>query len=292
MSKKEQNIISRRLMHSYLSSIVSIGLVLFLAGLFALIAANAASVSRYFKENFKITAVMRDDLADEQAQEFAKRLKSLSSVRTAEYISKEEGTEQMKELLGEDFLKVFESNPVPVSIDITLNADYFSTDSLPAFRDSLLATGMVQDVVYENSVIDLLNSNLEKIGMVFVLFIGLLLFISFILINNTVRLNLYSKRFSIYTMRLVGATRAFIRAPFLIKALFQGFIAGLLASILILGLLYFVKDEFQQIMMIMDMRLLILLLGGVVLLGIVICLFCTFFVVNRILSLNIKELYI
>lgn len=198
----------------------------------------------------------------------------------------------MKELLGEDFLKVFESNPVPVSIDITLNADYFSTDSLPAFRDSLLATGKVQDVVYENSVIDLLNSNLEKIGMVFVLFIGLLLFISFILINNTVRLNLYSKRFSIYTMRLVGATRAFIRAPFLIKALFQGFIAGLLASILILGLLYFVKDEFQQIMMIMDMRLLILLLGGVVLLGIVICLFCTFFVVNRILSLNIKELYI
>ena len=147
-------------------------------------------------------------------------------------------------------------------------------------------------MVYENSVIELLNSNLEKIGMVFVLFIGLLLFISFILINNTVRLNLYSKRFSIYTMRLVGATRAFIRAPFLIKALFQGFIAGLLASILILGLLYFVKDEFQQIMMIMDMRLLILLLGGVVLLGIVICLFCTFFVVNRILSLNIKELYI
>ena len=292
MSKKEQNIISRRLMHSYLSSIVSIGLVLFLAGLFALIAANAASVSRYFKENFKITAVMRDDLADEQAQEFAKRLKSLSSVRTADYVSKEEGTEQMKELLGEDFLKVFESNPVPVSIDITLNADYFSTDSLPAFRDSLLATGKVQDVVYENSVIDLLNSNLEKIGMVFVLFIGLLLFISFILINNTVRLNLYSKRFSISTMRLVGATRAFIRAPFLIKALFQGFIAGLLASILILGLLYFVKDEFQQIMMIMDMRLLILLLGGVVLLGIVICLFCTFFVVNRILSLNIKELYI
>lgn len=291
MGKREQNIIARRWRHSYLSSIVSIGLVLFLAGLFGLIVLNAASVSRYFKENFKITAVLRDDVTESGARDFEKDLSALASVRTTEYISKEEGTRQMKELLGEDFLRVFENNPIPVSIDITLNAAYFTTDSLPIFRDSLLATGKVQDVVYEESVIKILNSNLEKIGIIFIVFIGLLLFISFILINNTVRLNIYSRRFSIYTMRLVGATRAFIRAPFLIKALFQGFISGMLACILLLGLLYVVKDEFQQVFLMMDMGLLMALLGGVVLLGLFICLFSTFFVVNRMLSLNIKDLY-
>lgn len=291
MGKREQNIIARRWRHSYLSSIVSIGLVLFLAGLFGLIVLNAASVSRYFKENFKITAVLRDDVTESGARDFEKDLNALASVRTTEYISKEEGTRQMKELLGEDFLRVFENNPIPVSIDITLNAAYFTTDSLPIFRDSLLATGKVQDVVYEESVIKILNSNLEKIGIIFIVFIGLLLFISFILINNTVRLNIYSRRFSIYTMRLVGATRAFIRAPFLIKALFQGFISGMLACILLLGLLYVVKDEFQQVFLMMDMGLLMALLGGVVLLGLFICLFSTFFVVNRMLSLNIKDLY-
>lgn len=291
MGKREQNIIARRWRHSYLSSIVSIGLVLFLAGLFGLIVLNAASVSRYFKENFKITAVLRDDVTESGARDFEKDLSALASVRTTEYISKEEGTRQMKELLGEDFLRVFENNPIPVSIDITLNAAYFTTDSLPIFRDSLLATGKVQDVVYEESVIKILNSNLEKIGIIFIVFIGLLLFISFILINNTVRLNIYSRRFSIYTMRLVGATRAFIRAPFMIKALFQGFISGMLACILLLGLLYVVKDEFQQVFLMMDMGLLMALLGGVVLLGLFICLFSTFFVVNRMLSLNIKDLY-
>ena len=291
MGKREQNIIARRWRHSYLSSIVSIGLVLFLAGLFGLIVLNAASVSRYFKENFKITAVLRDDVTESGARDFEKDLSALASVRTTEYISKEEGTRQMKELLGEDFLWVFENNPIPVSIDITLNAAYFTTDSLPIFRDSLLATGKVQDVVYEESVIKILNSNLEKIGIIFIVFIGLLLFISFILINNTVRLNIYSRRFSIYTMRLVGATRAFIRAPFMIKALFQGFISGMLACILLLGLLYVVKDEFQQVFLMMDMGLLMALLGGVVLLGLFICLFSTFFVVNRMLSLNIKDLY-
>lgn len=291
MGKREQNIIARRWRHSYLSSIVSIGLVLFLAGLFGLIVLNAASVSRYFKENFKITAVLRDDVTESGARDFEKNLSALASVRTTEYISKEEGTRQMKELLGEDFLRVFENNPIPVSIDITLNAAYFTTDSLPIFRDSLLATGKVQDVVYEESVIKILNSNLEKIGIIFIVFIGLLLFISFILINNTVRLNIYSRRFSIYTMRLVGATRAFIRAPFMIKALFQGFISGMLACILLLGLLYVVKDEFQQVFLMMDMGLLMALLGGVVLLGLFICLFSTFFVVNRMLSLNIKDLY-
>lgn len=291
MGKREQNIIARRWRHSYLSSIVSIGLVLFLAGLFGLIVLNAASVSRYFKENFKITAVLRDDVTESGARDFEKNLSALASVRTTEYISKEEGTRQMKELLGEDFLRVFVNNPIPVSIDITLNAAYFTTDSLPIFRDSLLATGKVQDVVYEESVIKILNSNLEKIGIIFIVFIGLLLFISFILINNTVRLNIYSRRFSIYTMRLVGATRAFIRAPFMIKALFQGFISGMLACILLLGLLYVVKDEFQQVFLMMDMGLLMALLGGVVLLGLFICLFSTFFVVNRMLSLNIKDLY-
>ena len=289
MGKREKNIIARRLVHSYLSSIISISLVLLLVGFFALLAANARSVSDYFKENMRISLILSGNTEEKRALEIERAINEMAPVKATEYISKEQGTREMKELLGEDFLDVFQTNPIPISIEVQLKADYFSADSIEVFRKQLAGISEVDEVLYENSVIETINTNIERI--IVSVFILLLLFISFVLINNTVRLNVYSKRFSIYTMRLVGATKAFIRAPFLVRAVFQGLISGLFASCVLVALLYVIKEQFAQLFSIFVGRLLLSVLAGRVLLGVLICVVCTFFVMNRLVSLSNDELY-
>ncbi|MEF9985562.1 MAG: permease-like cell division protein FtsX [Bacteroidales bacterium] len=291
MSKKEKNIIARRLVNSYLLSIVSISLVLLLVGAFGAIAINARQVSDYFKENVKISAILKENIKDDEAIKFQKRLNFLPAVKKTQYISKEQGTKEMKELLGQDFLDVFETNPVPISIELSLKANYFVGDSLEILKAELLEMFPVAEVSYQDSLVEILNKNMERIGFIIMAFILLLLFVSFVLINNTVRLNVYSKRFSIYTMRLVGATKSFIRAPFLVKAVFQGLLSGLLAAIALTGIFYFIRSEFEQLFSIFSMEMLAILLVGLVLLGMMICTICTFFVVNRLVTLSNDELY-
>ena len=291
MGKKEKNIIARRLVHSYLSSIISISLVLLLVGFFALLAANAKSVSNYFKENIAISIILKGHIEEKEAHELDEKISALPCVKQTRYISKAQGTEEMKELLGENFLSIFESNPIPISLEVQLNADYFSPDSVAHFTSLVEKLPQVDEVSYQSSLIEAINDNIERIGLILMIFIVLLLFISFVLINNTVRLNVYSKRFSIYTMRLVGATRAFIRAPFLIRAIFQGLISALLAVIMLLGMLLVVREQFAQLFAVFEPKMLATVLGGVIVLGILICLASTFFVVNRLVSLTNDELY-
>lgn len=291
MSKREKNIIAKRLVHSYLSSIISIALVLLLIGIFGILAVNAGTVQNYFKENVKISAILKENVTEKQAKQLQKKLDILPAIKNTQFISKEQGTKEMEELLGKNFLDAFDSNPIPISIEINLNAQYFSPDSLKLLEASLVKIPQVEEVAYQESLLQLLNNNLERIAYFFTVFIALLMFISFVLINNTVRLNVYSKRFSIYTMRLVGAKRSFIRAPFLVKSLFQGMLAGLLAALGLLGILYLVKNEFEQIFTIFNLELIAIVLGGVVVLGGIICWVCTFFVVNKLVSLRNNELY-
>lgn len=291
MSKKEKNIIARRLVHSYLSSIISISLVLLLVGFFALLAANAKSVSNYFKENIAISIILKSHVEEKEALDLEKRLLSMAPVKSARYISKEQGTEEMKELLGANFLDIFESNPIPISFEVQLNATHFSPDSVALFTAEVEKMAQVDEVSYQSSLINAINENVERIGLIFLVFILLLLFISFVLINNTVRLNVYSKRFSIYTMRLVGATRSFIRAPFLLKAVFQGLISALLAVVMLLSMLLVVREQFAQLFAVFEPRMLAYVLSGIVILGILICVTSTFFVVNRLVSLKNDELY-
>lgn len=291
MRRKEKNIIARRLVHSYLSSMISISLVLLLVGLFAFIAVNAQAVSNYFKENIKVTLVLKQDVSEERARSLDSLVSAFDCVKSTDYISKEQGTREMKQLLGADFLTVFEYNPIPISIDVQLKADYLSADSLALFKSELQEYPEVDDVLYENTIIETINRNVEKLGLILFVFILLLMFISFVLINNTVRLNVYSKRFSIYTMRLVGATRAFIRKPFLVRAVFQGLISGLVACCILSGSLYLVKEQFAQLFEVFRVELLAAVLAGVILLGILICVTCTFFVINRLVSLTTDELY-
>ena len=291
MGRKEKNIIARRLVHSYLSSIISIALVLLLVGIFGVLAINASAVQNYFKENVKITAILKENVTEQQAKKLQRSLDLHPAVKKTVFISKEQGTEEMKKMLGKDFLDAFEHNPIPVSIELNLRGEYFNPDSLQMFRAGLEKNPQVEEIAYQESLMGILNNNLEKIAMAFMVFIALLAFISFVLINNTVRLNVYSKRFSIYTMKLVGAKKSFIRGPFLVKAIFQGLMSGLLAALALLGILYLLRDSFEQMFSIFQMELVACVLGGVVLLGAFICWLCTFFVVGRMISFTNDELY-
>ena len=283
MAGNESNILYRRLLRSYFSSVISISLVLFLVGMAGVLIVNARSVSNYFKENITVSAVLTPEADEADASALADELETSGYVKDVRIISKEEGTEEMKEILGDDFMDVFEVNPIPVSLELQIAADYISTDSLSVIENSLRDYPAVDDVVYQQSLVELLNANLERIGLVAGVFVLLLLFISVVLINNTVRLNVYSKRFTIHTMRMVGATKGFITRPFVGQAFFQGLIAGAIADVFILGALYLIRNEFYQLFALFDVRLLGAVLLAVIALGIMICIFSTSFSVRNLI---------
>lgn len=292
MSVSDNNrIMRRRLANAYLSSIISISLVLLLVGLASMLLVNAKSVSDYFKENMQVSVMMKQNVSEDAALSFKTRLDKERYIKSSLFVSKEQGRREMADLLGDDFLDVFETSPIPVSIDVTLNADYVSADSLEVVRTEIAKSPLVDEVVYQRSLVDALNANLSRISLILAVFIGLLLFISFVLINNTVRLNVFARRFTIHTMKLVGATKSFIRAPFLVQSAFQGVFAAVISIIVLVGVLFFVKSEFEQLFEVFRLELLLLVVGIVIVSGLVICVVSTYFVVGKLVSLKKDELY-
>lgn len=291
MGKEERGIIGSRLRNAYLSTVISISLVLLLVGIASLLLVNARAVSDYFKENMRISVMMKQNVGEKAAKDFLLDLGSERFIKSTEFISVEQGEKEMAEMLGEDFLDVFESSPIPVSIDVTLKADYVSADSLEVVKKEIAASPLVDEVVYQPSLVEALNANLSRISLVLGIFIALLLFVSFVLINNTIRLNVYARRFTIHTMKLVGATRAFIRAPFLLQSVFQGVFSAMIAILGLIGLLFFVRNEIAQLFEIFSLDLLLVVIGIVMVSGIVICLVSTYFVVNKLISLDKGDLY-
>lgn len=291
MSAGENKLIRRRLVGAWLSTVISISLVLLLVGVAGLLVVNARSVSDYFKENMQISVLMRQDVDEDEALEYVSSLDEMPFIRSTKFVSREQGTKEMTDLLGDDFLKVFETAPIPVSVDVTLKAAYVSPDSLTVVKKSIERSALVDEVVYQQSLVERLNTNLGRISLVLGVFIALLLFISFVLINNTVRLNVFSRRFTIHTMRLVGATKSFIRTPFLVQAVFQGLFSALLATMMLIGILFFVKSEFEQLFEVFRPDLLLLVVGIVILSGVVICTVSTALVVGRLVTLSKDELY-
>ena len=247
MAKGEKRTVRRRIVNAYISSVISISLVLLLVGVASLLLVNAGSVSDYFKENMQVSVLLDTDVSEPEALEFRKELESM--------------------------------------------ADYVSTDSLEVVKKRIEGFPLVDEVVYQRSLVDALNANLSRISLVIGIFIGLLLFISFVLINNTVRLNVYARRFTIHTMRLVGATRSFIRGPFMVQAVFQGLFAAFVAIIMLLAILFFIRNEFAQLFGIFRLDLLLTVMGIVIAAGLVICVTSTYFVVNKLVSLKKDELY-
>ena len=291
MSKGENKIMRRRLANAYLSSVISISLVLLLVGVASMLLVNARSVSDYFKENMQVPVLMKDSVPEEKAVAFSESLLDERYIKTATFISKKQGQAELAELLGDDFVDIFETSPIPASVEITLDADYVSSDSLEVVKTEIAKSPLVAEVNYQASLVDALNANLSKISLILAFFIGLMLFISYVLINNTVRLNVYARRFTIHTMQLVGATRSFIRAPFLVQSAFQGVFSAFIAIMALIVILFFLRNGFEQLFEIFRLDLLLLVMGIVLVSGLVICVTSTYFVVNKLVSLKKAELY-
>lgn len=291
MPKPESKMMKRRLANAYLSSVISITLVLLLIGVAAFVVINSGSVARYLKENVKISVLFVQNATEQDAEEYLGSVKALPYVHDTRLISREEGERELAEMLGEDFLDVFETSPVPISVDVTLNAEYVVPDSLAFVSEVLAASPMVEEVDSQQPLVAILNENLAKISAVFGVFILLLLFISFVLINNMVRLSVFARRFTIHTMKLVGATKAFIRAPFLRGALLQGLISAFLASAAIWGIYYAARSSFSELFEIFDIVTLLESTGIIFVCGVLICVLSTYFVVGRLVSANKDELY-
>lgn len=291
MPKPESKMMKRRLANAYLSSVISITLVLLLIGVAAFVVINSGSVARYLKENVKISVLFVQNATEQDAEEYLGSVKALPYVHDTRLITREEGERELAEMLGEDFLNVFETSPVPISVDVTLNAEYVVPDSLAFVSEVLAASPMVEEVDSQQPLVAILNENLAKISAVFGVFILLLLFISFVLINNMVRLSVFARRFTIHTMKLVGATKAFIRAPFLRGALVQGLISAFLASAAIWGIYYAARSSFSELFEIFDIVTLLESTGIIFVCGVLICVLSTYFVVGRLVSANKDELY-
>ncbi|MBQ6556262.1 MAG: permease-like cell division protein FtsX [Bacteroidales bacterium] len=291
MAKEENKIIRRRLRNAYASSIISISLVLLLIGIAALLIVNARSVSDYFKENMQLSVILKPDVSDEDALSYQKSVETLPFIKGTRLVTREEGAAELAGMLGDDFLSVFETSPVPVSLEITLQADYVAPDSVAFVRRTLSASDKVEEVEYQQSLVETLNANLAKISLVLGVFILLMLFISFVLINNTVRLGVFSRRFTVHTMQLVGATRRFIRKPFMNGALLQGLVSSVLALVALAGVLALLRRSFPQMFAVIELRSLLIVAGTVIVCGVAICLLSTYLVVNKLVSLDKDRLY-
>ena len=291
MPSSNNSVTKRRLASSWISTVISLSLVLLLVGIGSMLLVNAKAVSDYFKENLQVEVLMKDFVEEEEASAYEKGIEAIPGVRATRLVTRDEGMDEMSQMLGRDFLDVFETAPVPVSVEVSLEAAYVSADSLAVIKDLLADSPLVDEVVYQTSLVDALNQNLGKITMGLAVLVAVLLFISFVLMANTVRLDLFSRRFSIHTMQLVGATRAFIRAPFVGRAALQGLFAALIAILLLLGGLFFLKGEFSQLFSIFTLESLLEVMGIMLVSGVFICCISTYFMVNRLVAYNRDLIY-
>lgn len=281
----------RRLISAWISTVISLSLVLLLVGVGTLLVINAREVGDYFKENLQVNVLLKEQVTEEEALRYESKVAAIPGVRATHYISREQGKEEMTRLLGKDFLSVFEQAPIPISIDVNLEAPYVQADSLQMIKAQLAESPLVDEVVYQTSLVDALNENLQKISLALSLMVAVLLFISFVLIGNTVRLDLFNRRFSIHTMHLVGATRAYIRRPFVGRAALQGLFAALIAILLLVGGLYVLREQFAQLFKIFTLDSLLYTMAVMILVGLTVSTFSTFLVVNRLVGYNRDQLY-
>jgi cell division transport system permease protein len=288
MAKKSNEVSKTQLTGSYLSVTVSITLVIFLLGLIGLLVLNARRLSDYAKENIGFTITLNSDEKEMDIIRLQKELDASEFVIETIYIPKEEAARLLKEELGEDFEIYLNFNPLPSSIDIKLSANYANIDSISKIEKQLKRNPLVSEIYYQSSLINLVNENVQKISLVLFIFSLLFLIISIALINNTIRLAFYSKRFIINTMQLVGATHSFIQRPFIIKSSFFGALGSLVAIFFMAISIYFIQSTFEGIFIFKDK---IFVFTIMFLSGTIISALSTFFAVNRFLKMNANQLY-
>jgi cell division transport system permease protein len=280
-----------RLRASYITSIISIMLVLFMLGLLGLIILHGKKLSEYVRENISVSVMLKDSAEDELVLNYMKRLEKTSYVKHAEFITREQAAKELSNELGEDFVQFLGYNPLPASIDLQLRSGYANTDSIARIEKQLLSSNLVKEVVYQKSLIDQVNSNINKITLVILSFSMILLVISIILINNTIKLSIYARRFLIRSMQLVGATETFIRLPFIRKSIIHGIIASIAAILLLTGTLYLARQRMPEIAALQDVKEFPIFFAGILVLGILLSAFSTLFAVNKFLRMKIDNLY-
>lgn len=291
MARQEEKYYKRRYRASYFTSIVSITLVLFMMGLLGLIVLHAKKLSNHVKENIGFSIIMKDGIKEAGIIELKKKLDASLFVKTTEYITREKAAEIMQEDLGENFIDFLGYNPLLPSIDLRLRADYANIDSLNKIETELLLDPNVKEVWYQKSLVYQINRNVRRISFVILGFSVLLLIIAIALINNTIRLAVYSKRFLIRSMQLVGATQHFIRKPFIRQGLMQGVYSALIAIIILSGILYLVQNELPELVSLQDYDLILTLFGFVLVLGLIISWISTYFAVRKYLVMSTDNLY-
>lgn len=290
MAVKDKTV-KRRLAGAYVSSALSISLVLLLVGLAALLSVNARGITRWFKENMQMEVLFHEEVSEADAASYKASLEALPCTKSARLVTREEGVAELREMLGEDFLEVFESTSVPLSVELTLKAEYVNADSLAAVEQRIKASPLVDEVETQVPLVDALNANLSRISLILGVFILLLLFISFVLIGNTVRLGIYARRFTVHTMQLVGASRAFIRRPFMRDSFVLGLVSSLLTLAVLGGGIWFAQKSFPQLGELFTPAGLATVAGIVLAVGIGICLITTYFVVGRLTVMDKDKLY-
>lgn len=291
MKKREQGLSKTKLRSSYLTLIVSISLVLFLLGVLGLVILNARGLSDYFRESLSFSVMLDEEAKEADIRMLQKDMDAKPYVKSTEYISKDQAAAKLKSDLGEDFINFLGYNPLSPTIDVYLYAGYTHPDSVAKIEKYILEYPFVKEVYYQESLLYLINENVRKISIFLLVISSFLFIIALTIINNTIRLSVYSKRFLIRTMQLVGATRSFIRKPFLLRSALHGLVAALISMILLMGMLYLVEKEFFLLITFQSVNMLLLLAAAIICIGILINVVSTFFSVNRYLSISEDKLY-
>ena len=293
MTSKEEKYYRRRVNSSYITSVISITLVLFTLGFLGLIILHANNLSNYIKENIGFEIVMKPDTKEADIVYMQKMLDAEAFVKSTEYITREEAAKRLSEALGEDFIGFLgeENNPLLPSLDVRFKANWANNDSLVIIEQNILVNENVKEVYYQKSLVHLINKNISKSSIVLLAFSALLLLIATALINNTIRLSVYSKRFVIRSMQLVGATESFIRRPFVARGIAQGILSAVIALFLITGIMATLKQNIPELELISSLELMAFLYAAVLLLGLLVSGFSTLFAVSRYLNLKTDKLY-
>jgi cell division transport system permease protein len=287
----EEKAHQRKVRNSNISAVVSISLVLFLIGILGLIMLYAQTLSIYVKENIGFSIIMKDNTKEVDILQMQKFMDASPNVKSTEFISKDEAAKRLKEDLGEDFVEFLGYNPLLPSIDVRLKAAYATPDSLAKMEAELIQDPKVHEVYYQKSLVEVINRNVRKMGFVILIFCGLLSIVAVALINNTIRLSVYSKRFIIKSMQLVGATQEFIRKPFVVTGIIRGLIGAGIANIMLLFVILFVRSSAPELFALQEFVITAILFTGVVAAGALISWLSTTFAVRKYLKLKGDDLY-
>ena len=291
MARSIDSFNKRRLLTSYFSVIVSITLVLFLLGFFGFLVFSTKKLANHFKEQVTVTILIKDEAKSADIAQLQKTLSVASFVKSLRFISKDEAAETFSKDIGEDFVSFIGTNPLQNVIDLSLKADYAEPDRMAEIKRELEQNSFVSEVVYDQSLIALIHENVNRIGLITLVFSALFTFVSVLLINASIRLSIYSKRFIIKTMQLVGATRSFIRRPFIRTNVRLGILSAFLAILLFYGALLAIVKSYPEFSILLDNTILCIVFIGILAMGILISWLSTYFATQRFLNLNTNDLY-